>query len=506
MKKAIIFIVLSCLACCLFAQVNGSLQQLGDKKILYVWGDHFQRGKAQGYFLAPQIMDVFNTLFWTMFCFSSQSYYSYITTFYSDHFAPAPELVAELNGMLSGMEQAGISLYHQGLNRDLGIDDLLLLNAMYDLVEVQENLPAPRNLQLGCASLSSWGSATAADSLLAGSAVITRFLDISQNSALIAAPLLVVHLPAEADEQNWLNITIPGFVGALTAINSSGVYASMNTATDSYPVNPVLTIDPILFDLRRGVEKADYDENGVASPMDVFASLSAGNHLSEFIVHTLQETPSGTYSSVIETKYGNTVYRTVGQFSGLPGDNLAATNHFRRLASPACCNRYYQIQDSLYANPQVSAKRQWNLMSGAAGLETNLSAVQYTPSTGLLLWAAATSSQPAYSQPALALSLSDLLSYPVSNDDEVNVPLLPQISLFPNPLGRTDDLTVKSSNHPSEIRIYNLKGQLVYQHSNPGRADAVQLQLSRLHLAAGVYLVETQFSRQVIRSSKFVVY
>jgi len=99
-----------------------------------------------------------------------------------------------------------------------------------------------------------------------------------------------------------------------------------------------------------------------------------------------------------------------------------------------------------------------------------------------------------------------LLSYPVSNDDEVNVPLLPQISLFPNPLGRTDDLTVKSSNHPSEIRIYNLKGQLVYQHSNPGRADAVQLQLSRLHLAAGVYLVETQFSRQVIRSSKFVVY
>lgn len=506
MKRIITLILLLGCVLALAAQVNGNLQQIGDKKILKVWGSHYERGQAQGYYTAPQIMAVFQDFFWTMFCFSSTSYYSYITSYYNQHFSPAPELVNELNGLLSGIQLSGQSLFHQGLNRELGIDDLLLLNAMYDLVEVQENLPQPRQLSLGCASLASWGATTAADSLLASSAVITRFLDISQNSALIAAPLLVVHFPAETDEQKWLNFTLPGFVGALTAVNTASVYASMNTATDFYPTNPSEPINPILFDLRRGIEKIDFDGNGQRNPMDVFVAISAADHLSEFVVQTLQETAGNTFGAVIETKYGTSVYRTVGQYSGLPGTHLGATNHFRMLASPACCNRYYQIQDSLYANSQMSAKRQWNLMGGAAGLETTLSAVQWTPSTGLLLWASATTEEPAWQRPAIALYADELFNAPVSADDEYVPNPHKLLSLYPNPLKSGDRLQLKSERPVRKVQIFNLKGQKVYESKPESSSKYIDPSFEPNLSRAGIYQLIAEFGDGQRQTQKLVVY
>ena len=52
MKHWQLLLILFALALPLAAQVNGNLQYIGDKAILQVWGDHYQRGYAQGYLFA----------------------------------------------------------------------------------------------------------------------------------------------------------------------------------------------------------------------------------------------------------------------------------------------------------------------------------------------------------------------------------------------------------------------------------------------------------------------
>jgi len=505
MKKSIyILLALLLLAASVFGQANGNLNQIGDKKILHVWGDHYQRGYAQGYYLAPQIVEVFNDFYWTMFCYSSTDFYSFIGDYYTQHFAYDQRMFFEALGMAEGMTASGQNLYHNGLGRNLTTDDILLLNTVYDMVQVRSQKSGKNDLELGCASLSSWGTGTAADSLLASSGVITRFLDVTQNTALINNPIMVVHHPSESDEGKWLSITIPGFLGSLTAISESGVCASLNTGSENYAPNP-FDLSPILFDLRRGIERTDYDGNGAHNPLDELAAIADGNHLSGTIIHTLGETNGTVYSSVIETRNGTTQARLDNQNGNLPTHHLAATNHFRLISGAACCTRYSNIQDSLYADSNITAKRQWRVLSGAAGLENTLGAIQFTPSTGALLWASATMDEPAYLRPALSFDLADIFSFSVDNSDEVQVPVLNDVKLYPNPLLRGKKLYLKSAEGITQIELYNLKGQKVFSEVLSGAKGEIGLNLPTAHLPKGVYLLKSTTSTRTGRTKKLVL-
>lgn len=496
--------LLLCISTLVTAQVNGNLSQLGDKQILQVWGSHYERGYAQGYLLAPQILEVFNDFYWTMFCYSDATFYGTLWSYYMEHFSTETRMYMEAMGMAEGMLASGESIYHNGLGRNLGIDELLLLNAVFDMSSVRNAKGNTNNFQLGCASLSSWGNATQADSLLAGGSVITRFFDASQNSALIGNPLMVVHNPAESDESKWINFTFPGFFGASTAISQANVYASLNVTGDGFTANPQ-TASPVLFTLRQGIERLDYDQSGGANPLDLLAGFSASWQLSGQIIHTLGENEGNVYSSVIESKQGSTQNRLYNQGGNLPTHHLAATNHFRVLASPACCTRYSNIQDSLYADPQITAKRQWRLLSGAAGLETTLSAIQYVPSTGSILWASASLAEPAYTQPALSLNIADLFSYAVSNSDELAPRPQASFRAYPNPLARKLKLNILSDLAISRLEVFNLKGQRVLLLNMDAKAGESKIDADWHGLPQGIYLLKASSADGRISSSKIVL-
>jgi hypothetical protein len=380
------------------------------------------------------------------------------------------------------MAASAAGAYLAVLGRNLETQDLLMLNASVDLAYLEEN----KELQLGCASLASWGSSTQADEILQGSAVITRFLDWTTNTALIGNPLMVVHFPAEQDEMRWVNFTFPGFIGAITALNEELHFASMNTGNDHY-YNDLNDLNPILYSIRSGIERRDYDQNGIQDADDLYSAIQSKNHLAGFIVQNLLETGGQAHNSVIETNNGGTARRLYNQSGDLPGLHLAATNHFRVLSYPTCCTRYVNIQDSLYTNRYLGAKRQWNVLAGAAGMDNNLMAIQYIPAQDYLLWSTATLTIPAFARPAITFEPSQLFSHPVSNDDATLIPQTMSISVYPNPFSNPADLRLESKSEIDRIEIFNLRGQRVYRGEGSGKSHSFG-ELER-GLPSGVYLI-----------------
>ena len=502
--KIIIMLLLLLAASGLFAQANGNMTQFGEKKILSVWGNHYERGYAQGFYLAPQIKEVFNDFYWTMYSFGNLEFYNMLWSYYMEHFSTDERMVQEVNGLVAGMESTGINMHHAGLGRELTAEDILLLNASYDMIAVSGVGKGREAVQLGCASLSSWGNATVADTLLAGASVITRLLDVSQNSAFINNALVVVHHPSETDEQKWISFTMPGFLGAITAISQDGVFAGLNVGSE-HESGDYNGLSPIIFDLRKGLERVDFDQNGLHNPLDIFASIDAMPNLSASITHTLSENNGTVYSSAIERRYGAIANRLYNQSGNLPAHHLAVTNHFRVLSSGVCCSRYYNIQDSLYTNPQLSAKRQWQVLAGAAGLESNLLAVQYIPTTGNIIWAAATLAEPAYARPGITLSTQYLFTEPVSNEDEIAVPQSPKLQVYPNPARQGAGVKLYSAEGLSKVELFNLRGQKLGTYSSLEKAGQWELPGDWSKLPVGLYLLKASTKDGTSRTVKMVL-
>ncbi|MDZ4122280.1 MAG: T9SS type A sorting domain-containing protein [Candidatus Cloacimonadaceae bacterium] len=488
-----------------FAQVNGSIQMIGDKKIVHLWGNHYQRGFAHGYLLAEECMQIYYNYFYQTVTYSNNAAYNNLMNFMQARFCTEQKYLDEVQGILEGVQAAGVSTFNPGLGRELTAQDILLANAIVDLNSVRTELLGEDNLSLGCASLSSWGASTATDSLLAGNIVITRLMDWDRNSHLLNNPVMLVHHPSEATEQKWISLTYPGFIGALSAISEGGSAAFLNVGNVS-SFQYSIGLRHILFSVRDGIEMIDYDGDGEHRGEDIYNSINDHRHLSGTIVHTIWESDSDRFTDIVENNWWGTALRKLSDNGNFPGTNLAATNHFRLLYNPICCGRYEAIYDSLLVDPVVPAKRQWTLLAGAAGWENNLMAMQYTPSLGTILWANANSTSPAYQLPAINLNTADLFILPVANEEYVQAPVHTGLVLYPHPHTRGRSLNLKAGLPIDHVRVYNLKGQLIQSIPNTTKGSLMHLQDELQTLKSGLYIIRVQHSDGRNSSSKLLVY
>lgn len=409
MRTRIAIALLLCCAAPTAAQVNGTLTTIGDKPVLTVWGTHEERGYAQGYLTGQGGKAVFDDYFVGYFCGGSALFYNWLRSAFTADYAVDGKYQREAEHSLQGMSDAGVSLYNATLGRDIDTTDILMTNAIVDL-----SAKAGRN-GFGCSSLSSWGTSTGADAILAEHLVITRHLDWSKHQTLTDNPLLVVHYPAEADEQPWFSVTYAGLMGALSSVSSSRLAAFLNMGNVDLGSSG-RPYHPILLTLRSGMEMADYDGDGGHSSDDIVAAITDRSRAAAVIIHVTLDEGASSQPIVMECNNENGVaVRDVTDNTVLPGDNLVGTNHFRVLYSPAYCPRYDSIVDSLTADPDVSAERSWNIMAGAAGqYGSNIMAIQYLPSEASLGWALDTYTEPAYLQEPTWLDVDELFGYTVA--------------------------------------------------------------------------------------------
>ncbi len=504
MKVTLLILAMMLVTISFFAQVNGVINTIGDKRILHVWGNHYDRGYAQGYLLAEESMQVMYNYFFQMVTYSNVPAYNMLMSFMQARFSVDQKYLDEATGYLAGIQDAGISTFHQGLQRELTIEDILLGNAIVDMRSLRtEELGLP-DIGLGCSSISSWGESTSVDSLLNGNIVITRLLDWDRDATLLANPILIVHHPSEADEQKWMSFTYPGLIGALSGISENGSAAFLNVGNaNSYQYSTGLK--HILFSVRNGLEKADFNDDGFHDGIDIYDSVYENRHLSGTLIHAISENGTDRVAGIIENNWWGTELRTIEHNGYQQGTNLHVTNHFRLLYNPVCCGRYEAIVDSLLLNPYVSSKRQWTMLAGAAGWQNNMMAIQFIPSLGNILWANADATSPAYETPAISLNATDLFLTPVSSEDYTLPSPQSRLFMYPHPFRSGKKLNLKADQPIHVIDIYNLKGQKLKSIINVNKSNSLQIQNELGGMSPGLYLLRVKHHNGTSNSRKLLI-
>ncbi|MDP3113983.1 MAG: T9SS type A sorting domain-containing protein [Candidatus Cloacimonadaceae bacterium] len=469
------------------AQVNGQLQTIDGKLVLHVWGDHYERGYAQGYMFSNRILTLFNDYFYASVCGNNPMVYNYLLSYYNNCFTVEPKFVLEITGMLEGIAASGQSLYHSGLQRNLGISDLLMINAIVDLNPVRSEYLGRNEHELGCSSISSWGAATTNDPHLSGNLIFTRFMDWANHPALIANPALIVHHPSDPLEQKWASFFYPGMIGALSGISDSRSAAFLNMG-NTHGGDNFTNLRHVLFSIREALETYDFNGDGQHNLGDFNAALSTYRFRAGTIIHTMLDDDAGIEPAVFECNNFGSVMRTQSQNGSLPQDHIAATNHFRLLFEPVYCYRYTNIFNALTANPHMSLNSQWQMLSAAAGVPANLMAIQYIPSLEQISWSTASSISPAYQNPPMTLSTSSLFAFNPTQISDPLIPVVSKMSFYPNPLKKGQSLRIKSAQTLSAICIYNLRGQKLAQRDiNP---ENHELFLDNELKCSGIYLIK----------------
>ena len=465
--KRIIFVLIFviCIISFSYSQtVNGDTLTVDGKKILKVWGTHYERGYATGYLLGDRIKSISENYYLGYIFYNNPVLYETTRTYYLNNFEVEDKYQNEAQGIIDGMIYAGIDLYSNTLQRDIDENDILVSNAIIDLLALDE---LQRDDESWCSSLSSWGESTILDPELNGDLVITRNMDWTPHNELLENHLLVVHFPIEENETNWLAFTFPGLFGALSALNEDGLCAFMNMGNNNYHPN-LNTFHPIFLSIRNGIETYDYNGDMEINPSDIADAIQDKYQLSGSIIHSANQ----SYAVVIECNNENGVeLRDDSDNTIIPEEHLAATNHFRVLYPPVYCYRYENISDSLNSNSNVNINRGWELLAGAAGVPTNLHMIQYAPTLNLIKWSTATAGTPAYQLEPTEFDLEELFTYSTSADPE----LLEQISLiksYPNPFYSTTSLYFSLPQASKvELNIFNIKGQKIKELVNDYRRE-----------------------------------
>ncbi|MEF3694565.1 MAG: FlgD immunoglobulin-like domain containing protein [Candidatus Cloacimonadota bacterium] len=511
MKSLLIFVSLVLvLAFPLGAQVNGVLSEVEGKTILKVWGDHYERGYAQGYLMAGRILTIMDDYFYHSICGNSSQTYNYILNYYNARFVVEGPYQMEATGVMEGIAASGNSLWHNGLNRNLNATDLLMINAIVDLSPLRNDLMGTDDLVLGCSSLSSWGQATQDDPVLQGALIHTRLLDWTPHSALIANPVLIVHFPTEENEQPWASFTYPGLLGALSAINIQDNAAFLNMG-NTHGGSNFTGMKHVLLAIREGLEKVDYNGDSSHNMEDLQDLLEASTFRAGTIIHSIWDQDPGQEPVVFECNNYGTWTRTQHEESGLPTDHLAATNHFRLMIEPTACYRYTNLINALAADSLLSLAEHRPLLTTAAGVSTNLMAIQFIPSLNQVTWSTATSTSPGYQNPEVLLNTEQIFTFPTSNHDPSLIPGI-SLSSFPNPMQDGGSILIKLEEEANPaLEIYNLRGQLI-RSFHPGALSRGTHQInwdgrdqSGKPAASGIYLLKLSTGRGTLCQRVLVV-
>ncbi|MCF7886705.1 MAG: T9SS type A sorting domain-containing protein [Candidatus Marinimicrobia bacterium] len=461
MKRHLIILLLVLIVGSLSGQrVKGRLEEVDGKQVLTLWGTHRERGYAHGYLLGEDFVSIFDEYIVKFLCDSSVNYYNTMQELFINRYSIEDKYQIEAEAMLQGMLDKGTDIYNNILERNLNSKDILICNAIPDLSQLMYLLPN----SMGCASISSWGSSTEAE--LDGHLVITRLLDWDAHSSLYENNLLIVNLPSEESEQPWISFTFAGFLGALSGINAAQVGAFMHMGNE-FQCQANDPYYPILLTIRNGIELDDYNQDKQNNPQDIVQAIKDRNRSMGSIVHAFQDHGNESPPLIIESNNVKEVdVRDKSDNTAINGSNLAATNHFRTLYSPATCSRYDGIIDSLNISATISAQRSWQILANAAKSEGNLQAIQYIGSKNLIKWSTTSSKENlAYSKAPTQFYLDSLFSNPAKINIEQSPNRIPSFVLkqnYPNPFNHSTTIEFQLTKTENvSLTIFNSLGEVV---------------------------------------------
>jgi hypothetical protein len=194
---------------------GGRLEVREGTRVLHLEGDVAERGFAEGYLCADELLECFNEfalghvvarrpLAWDLIVLPGVR----------ARFEFGDDTRRWAEGVIAGATLArrerGADLTLAPLGRALGVDDVLACAAIPDLAG------------LLCSSFAVWGEGTAFGDVLVG-----RNLDYPSTPAIERHSLVHVHAP-RGDRAGWIGVGWPGSPGCLTGLSDRGVFVAIH--------------------------------------------------------------------------------------------------------------------------------------------------------------------------------------------------------------------------------------------------------------------------------------
>ena len=390
--------------------VRGDVSIIEGVTVVRVWGSHQERGYALGALIPEKVITAITGFVINNFLKNYGLDYSSVRQFYLDNINTIEEkFVDEAKGIISGMRSRDFPLYIKHLGRDLDYLDLLIGSFCSEFPYMPDAPSTEGTSNNHCSTLSSWGLSTQDEPQLNGNMVVTRNLDWPVVNYPADQNILIVHFPSEPDELKWVQASFtPGGLGTISAFNELG-FAIFQTDANYFSGSEINLTDLYSIQLtqRNCVEVSDGNGDGTHDLADFIWQRDQHNYLSPTVLTCV----SPDSAIALETdNYGRT-QRGVSDNFTIRGDNLVATNHFRRLYEPTACYRYKNIADSLKVSTAIDIERRWNLMGGAAGVRTNIQKMEYIPALKIFKFATVgVESRPAYMREPATLNTDYLFS------------------------------------------------------------------------------------------------
>jgi len=499
MKKLSLLLVMGLFAFNAFSNpiIVADTTRIDGKLVLWLRANHYENGFNYGCFLGDRIMNLFEN-YMIINTFGGASGYSQARQIFDEKFIVDDKYIEIAQGMIAGIEAAGISLYSPTLNDDLTYKDVLIANSIPDFTAFSK---AWNNKGPGCSDMASFGEATLNDPELGGKTVICRNLDWDNRPILIENALIIVWAPGGPDEQRWVSFGFVGMIGALSGFNESGIATFQNMGNhytspfgdQFYPVNLAQ---------RNGLEMEDYNGDGICTPRDITDAVRDHNVASTYIINTAGPSYFDPPAEILEihNSYGDTI-RTAAQNPNGFGDNLVSTNHFRLLKPPAFCYRYNRISDSLDASNQMSKSRNWNVLK-TAGVSTNLQTIQYLPQSDKIRFSFAEIGTPAYMIEPSEEYLGTFFSLVGINEQNKADHL--QVSVYPNPCSNQTSISIHPTNttHLS-CAIRDITGKLLQDFGKLSVTEkSIDLMWVTGQIPNGIYFLHVDYSDAITGNKK----
>jgi len=332
---------------------NGSIKQIGNQRILNLWGSYYQMGYAHGYLLASDIRNLIDTFLIGRLCAGSSTRYNNFLDWSAAYITDYPDYRDEMNGMVAGMNASGKSLYVSSLRRSIDIRDIRALSLIVELY-------------FHCSSFGVWGNATSG-----GETILARNWDFyyDPQGNFPNTQILITYQPT--GKVGFVAFAWPGSVGIQTGLNEYGisVMTNMGNGANSSSNGPFHPSSEVYRYILENTTPANFWTqplfiiNSVQEFSPIIAQVASPYSGSQAPVYYLEDSPpSGKvirYAADVDFQY----------------NHIIATNYFLKVIPPITSGeevtRYNNIRNGLInlystGNSRVDSTEAWSLLNTVA--------------------------------------------------------------------------------------------------------------------------------------------
>ncbi len=324
---------------------NGRIEVHGGLRIVHLWGTVEQRGRAHAELLGDEIVALLRREF--DYRFGRRQQLLALARGQLRRLRFQAHLRAELEALFGTLQASGIDLSLPAFHRSMDLDDLILVNAL----DVFANI--------GCSGFTLWGGC------VAGGGVLTcrNFDWFVSGPHMVDSCMLLVQHPNQG--KSFATVTWPGYIMAVTGVNSDGVCVFLHTGNGHRIMAPRKGCVPAAAAARQILESATTN-NGFELARRLVAETSPpASYLTRVV---LPATPAGEPGPVrvFEADHREVRERkeerlcVVTNHFVVAGDPTVAGQdsggRYRELAS--CLDQYLHEQDH-----QVSSEEAWQALA-----------------------------------------------------------------------------------------------------------------------------------------------